>query len=583
MKNILDWGAAAADFALDPRIPVDRLESIADYSGLIPFASNQDANWNSFWLSEATAQDLANIYQDAALAERALPVQQTFLLALLQLLETPGLLLNTLPARHRSLYYRELLGLNPRGVQPDSVAVSFTLQGNTEGYLLPAGTALDGGQDNAGNALTYLTDDQLLITPQLLSVLCWTQQDEGEWRCFKILDVENNITFPDDGIRLFSKGEHEIKMPVDKQSIYLGFSDVAPGEMLSLYWSLDGASPLSLKWFYYNQLSQWTSLAAGVQDGTGGLSGSGLWRVVLPEDSAVGSDVVGFSESGYWLKADVESAQEVAKLKGVFSGAVTATLETAGDIDDSHFAQPLPAGTLTQLTTPQVEISHVSQPLPSSGGRGRETETAFLQRIATRIAHRQRAISWGNMRSMLMDNYPELFDIQFPDVEKLSQIPALTIQTLLAIPDSRYRDNDDALRPTLSAVRLTAMADWLMQYTSLWAEPEVMNPVYIDVTVTYNVMFIDGIGPDYGYNQLERWLQQNYMPWGEDQQQAVTPGKQIDYYQLLATIQQLPLVQRVLSLTLKRPEEDAQDQQETIHAGEYEVLILIPNPQKSEE
>lgn len=581
LKNKLDVGVSEDDFRLDPRTPVERLENIASYSNLIPFASQQDARWDSFWLNGTTAQALADIFQSGEFQAQPLPEQQTFLLALLQLLETPRLLLDTLPIRHRLLYYRQLLGLSQRSAQPDSVAVSFSLQGNTLNYLLPAGTALDGGQDSAGNPLTYLTDDLLLITPQQLSMLCWTRHDD--WLLSTVIDVENNISLPEEGVRLLSKTGHEAETKISGQSIYLGFSDVTPGETLSLYWSVDGTTPLDLKWFYYTAQGKWATLAASVQDSTGGLSGSGLWRAVLPEDSVAGSntdqeaDKQGqLSDRYYWLKADIEMTDDTAKLKGVFSGAVTATLDTTGDIDASHFAQALPAGSITQLTTPLAAISHVTQPLPASGGRAQETEAAMLVRAAARISHRQRAISWGNMRSMLMDNYPQLFDIRFPDEKALNHIPALITQTLLAIPDSRYRDNDDALRPTLSAGRLNAMSAWLRQYTSLWAEPQLVNPVYIDVTASYKVLFCDGVSPAYGYSQLNSWLQQRYMPWGEDQAQAVTPGNQIDYYQLLAAIQLSSLVQRVLSLTLRRPENTAQVQQQSISAGENEVLILIP-------
>lgn len=582
LKKILDEEVVGDEFALDPRTPLERLENIASYSALIPFASDADASWDSFWLNDTTTQALADLYQSGEFKAQTLPVQQTFLLALLQLLETPGLLFNTLPPRHRLLYYCELLGLSLRGAQPDSVAVSFTLQGNTVDYLLPAGTALDGGMDSAGNALIYLTDDLLLISPQRLSMLCWTRH--ADKRLSTVLDVENNIEIPEEGVRMLSITGHETETNISGQWIFLGFSDVTPGETLSLYWSLDGTSPLNLTWSYYSRQNKWVPLAAGVQDSTSGLSGSGLWQAVLPDDSAVGTtDSQDLSQAYYWLRAGIEDVVDPAKLKGVFSGAVTATLDTTGNIDASHFAQPLPAGTITQLITPLAEISGVSQPLHASGGRAPETETAFLQRAATRISHRQRAISWGNMRSMLLDNYPQLFDIRLPNVDKLNHIPALVTQTLLAIPDSRYRDNDDALRPTLSPARLSAMSTWLKQYTSLWAEPVVVNPVYIDVTARYKVMFIDGISPDYGYSQLQRWLQQRYMPWGEDRQQAVTPGNQIDYYQLLATIQQSPLVQRVLSLTLwrqpmlQRPEVGAQAQQQhTILARDHEVLILIP-------
>ncbi|ROP62292.1 hypothetical protein EDF81_0777 [Enterobacter sp. BIGb0383] len=860
LKKKLASNIADKSFVLDIRTAEQRLNNIAQYSALIPFASNQDATWDSFWLAGSTAQQLSDIYQNAALAEQRLPVQQTFLLALLQLLETPTQLLNTLPARHRALYYYDLLGFALRNSQPDSVVVNFELQRNTTGYLLPAGTALDAGQDSAGNTLSYLTDENLLITPQQLSLLCWTRQDtDGSWWVSTALDQASNISLPDEGIRLFSQTDNEsaqqqqvsqslllatltgdlrventldtaatlalvgksgdldfqrdgtsavfrlsaqtlqkarnaqpqawtapqlvlrspttqggaapdaltvaidncqetdyvsqdgaghldtfsypfgaqpqlgsafeLTLPVafsrtggtltiqpqwrdlpqqsfaqwyadypeppadnaafkaqivlvapdgteqqgDEQplfsgegtpqgeplhviipadtsatagyiarvvlsgadfnhaawqqspegknapwtpqvsridttfaaslslsnsassavrlavqdsgdtapALYLGFSEVTPGETLSVYWSLNAPASLNLSWFYYSNQGEWVSLSSGVLDSTGGLSTSALWRAVLPEDSAAGSDFANFSADYYWIKAepadgDAFAADTVPRLNAIFAGAMTATLDTTGTVDNSHYAQALPAGTISQLASPVTEISSVTQLLPSTGGQIQETQDALLQRAATRIAHRQRAISWGNMRSMLMDRYPQLYDVQFPDEQKLNHIPALTEQQLLAIPDSRYRDNDDALRPALSSARLAEMASWLQQYTSLWATPELLNPTYIDVTALYRVIFIAGISPDYGYRQLESWLQQRYMPWGDDQKQAVTPGNRVDYYQLLATLQQSPLVQRVVSLTLTRDGGEAQ--QQTISASDNEVLILNPVP-----
>lgn len=864
LKKKLTGDGAESDFVLQQRTAAERLDNIVEYTALIPFASNKEAFWDRFWLAGRTPEQLREIYQNAALAEDKLPVQQAFLLAVLQLLETPTLLFNTLPDRHRMLYYRDLLGFSPYKSQPDSVVVNVTLRRDTTEYLLPAGTAFDAGQDSAGNALTYLTDDRFLVTRQQLVQLCWTRQQADRWLICTALDSDNSISLPADGIRLFAATDNERELtqvmlldlpatalnaeiqlkvvrepedahlpvvslmshadyldfsrlsdngdstvyalsaeslrrsraetpqavksprlalrfpvgqvitaptslevcvrnaqeisylaqggvghinafsypfgatphsgnafelvlpavfsqtggeltiepqwsglpqegfprwyanypspptdnsafrvriylitpdgtqlqseeqplfsgesapqgmplrvtlpaaasvadataytvrveltgpdflhsvwqqdPVGKnapwtpqvsgidtrfqyalsrpavtaslarlqtaeatpQVLYLGFSDVAPGDALSVYWSLNATDALNLSWLYYSQQGTWNSLAAVVQDNTGGLSGSGLWRATLPDDSAPGCGDPSFSDAYYWIKAvpadgETISPDTAPKLQAIIAGMVSATLNVGAGIDDRHFALALPAGTITQLVIPVAEISSISQPLPSTGGKAQETEGEMAARAATRIAHRQRAITWGNMRNMLMARYPQLFDVQFPDVEKLNHIPALLTQQLLVIPDSRYRDNDDPLRPAFSAGRLDEMSGWLTQYCSPWAEPELVNPLYIDVIARYQVIFSSGIGADYGYRQLAVWLQQRYMPWGENQQQAVTPGNQVDYYPLLATLQQSPLVQRVVSLTLARNGEEPQ--QQTIIAGDKEVLILIP-------
>lgn len=593
LKQRVGSGLTDQTFLLEPRTGKDLLNLVAKYTEAVPFAGHADADWKDFWLAGYTPQALSDIYQHPERAEKMLPVQQAFLLALLHLLETPSALLNTLPARHRSLYYRDLLGFAPRAPQPDSVAVSFTLQRNASPTALPGGSLLDGGQDSAGNSITYQTDDSLLITGQQLEQLCWTALVGDTWKRYTAIDTAAGVALPAEGGRLFTEAGEGADTQEKTSVLYLGFSGTAAQDTLSVYWSVRASSALDLAWCYYNG-TDWASLDAELQDETAGLSVSNLWRARLPADSQPGlpkND--GLQEAGYyWIKGTLNEkkaakdesapAEAMPKLQAVLANAMTATLNRAQAIDDSHFAQPLPANTVSQLVTPVAAISDVRQPLPSVGGQPRETETAMLQRAATRIGHRQRAITWNNMRSLLMEHYPEIFDVRFPDVDKLSRLPALEVQSLMVIPDSRYGDNDDALRPALSDGRLIRMAQWLAQYTSLWAAPTLKNPKYIDVTARYRVTFVAGINPDYGYRQLAAQLQHDYMPWATDRRQAVTPGNQVDYYRLLATLQQSPLVQSVNGLVLSHDVIDEEgkctrvETQSTVTARDDEVLILCP-------
>lgn len=594
LKQRVGSGLTDQTFLLEPRTGKDLLNLVEKYTEAVPFAGHADADWKNFWLAGRTPQALSDIYQHPERAEKTLPVQQAFLLALMHLLETPKALLNTVPARHRSLYYRDLLGFTPRAPQPDSVTVSFTLQKNASPTALPAGSLLDGGQDSAGNSITYQTDHSLLITGQQLEQLCWTAQVGDTWKRYTAIDSAKSIALPAEGLRLFS----EIGDGADTQEktsvLYLGFSGTAAQDTLSVYWSVRASSALDVTWWYYNDKKQWASLDAELRDETAGLSVSNLWRARLPTDSQPGSPKNdGLQETGYyWIKGTLKEKkaakdesvpdEPMPKLQAVLANAMTATLNMTQAIDDSHFAQPLPANTISQLVTPVAAISDVRQPLPSVGGQPRETEAAMLQRAATRIAHRQRAITWNNMRSLLMEHYPEIFDVRFPDVDKLSRLPALEVQSLMVIPDGRYGDNDDALRPALSEGRLTRMAQWLAQYTSLWAAPTLKNPKYINVTALYRVTFVAGINPNYGYQQLAAQLQHDYMPWATDRRQAVTPGNQVDYYRLLATLQQSPLVQFVNSLDLIHDVIDEEgkctrvETQSTVTARDDEVLILCP-------
>lgn len=579
LKKRIGSGLNENAFLLDPRTVGDLLNAVAEYTKKVSFAGEADAVWNTFWMAGSTPDVLNAIYQNSGLAEKKLPVQQAFLLALLHLLETPRALLNTLPARHRALYYRDLLGFSPRPPQPDSVAVSFTLQKKADPYWLPGGSLLDGGQDSAGNRISYQTDDSLLITGQQLDQLFWTRKEEGKWIRCTAIDTDKGIALPAEGLRLFSATTHEADTPEISSALYLGFSGTSAQDTLSVYWSLRASSALVLTWEYYQ--GAWASLESVLQDDTAGLSFSNLWRVRLPEDSLPGGDREALENRYYWIKGTLPVGSDLSpdgmpKLQAVLACAMTATLNMAQEIDESHFTQVLPANTINQLVTPVAAISKISQPLPSVGGQPRETDTAMLQRAATRIAHRHRAISWHNMRSLLMGQYPQIFDVRFPYVDKLSQLPAPEVQSLMIIPDSRYGDNDDLLRPALSEGRLASMAQWLAQYTSLWAEPHLSNPNYIDVKAGYQVTFVAGIRPDYGYHQLDAQLQKEYMPWATDLRQGVTPGNQVDYYRLLATLQQSPLVQSVNALVLSLGEGNTEKIHRTVIAEDDQVLILCP-------
>jgi len=362
---------------------------------------------------------------------------------------------------------------------------------------------------------------------------------------------------------------------VTQQAIYVGLSGVQEGETISIYWALQSLTALSLNWYYLDDAGLWQALDATLNDGTQGLFISGLWQAILPGEMWTGGD--GLSTDYYWLKGvptQSVRSDEAPKILDLFSNAVTATLNLSDEVDSSHFDAPLPAGTITQLVSPVLEISSITQTQPSKGGRARETTAELFDRAAERIATRHRAITWQDMRHMLLDEYPELYDIHFLDVSKLLTIPALTEQVLVIIPGSSASDNDDALRPALSAGRLQKIGEWLKQFTSPWASPILVNPTYVNITSRYQVTFHDEVNPNYGYQQLSEWLQARYMPWGTSLQETVSPGNQIDYYQLLATIQQHPLVKNVVSLELV--DESGTTHEETIVADENEVLILIP-------
>ncbi|WP_391528938.1 hypothetical protein [Photorhabdus akhurstii] len=589
LENKLSAIVPDAAFKLDERSTLDILNWLKDYAKEIPFDQEKKQFWDSFYfIQENNPQQLADIYQNANKTDGLLPAHQAFILAFLKLLETTNRLLNTFPARHRSLYYRELLGLKPKKAQADKVAIEITLNTDNPEFLVAKGTLFDAGQDNTGNPLQYASDTDLLANQGKLTDLRWYRKVDNVWKSAILLSDSDNIEFPKNGIQLFSETSNDLEVQSDHlnwgeanisslthDTFYLGFTNVLPGQTLSLYWQSEGVKALNLSWSYLNQKNIWQPINQLVHDQTHNLSDRGIWRTLLPKDAA--NQAALMPTGRYWLKAEIThqtDPQDYPRIKGLLYNAATATLVNADTVEQDHFINGLAADSIKQPVNASPAISGVTQPWASWDGHPQETEQAFLTRLPARLSHRNRALSWGNIVTLLKEQFVSLFDVKYPSAGELTKIPAPEKQQLIVIPDSRYKDNDDALRPTLNPARLAEMAEWIKQLSSPWATIEINNPTYIDVNVNYQVTFIAGVNPDYGYHQLQQQLSRKYMPWGENAAIGVTAGNRIDYYQLLATIQQSPLVERVTDLSLTIANRVA------IEAADNEVLILVWSEQR---
>ncbi|WP_225815081.1 hypothetical protein, partial [Photorhabdus antumapuensis] len=109
------------------------------------------------------------------------------------------------------LYYRELLGLNPKNAQADNVAIGITLNTNNAEFLVPQGTLFDAGQDSAGNPLQYASDMDLLANQGELTDLRWYRKNgDNSWQSAIPFNLSDNIALPENGIQLFSPTTHDV-------------------------------------------------------------------------------------------------------------------------------------------------------------------------------------------------------------------------------------------------------------------------------------------------------------------------------------------------------------------------------------
>ncbi|MFD0708297.1 hypothetical protein C6H64_02055 [Photorhabdus luminescens] len=369
--------------------------------------------------------------------------------------------------------------------------------------------------------------------------------------------------------------------PLTHDTFYLGFTDISPGQTFSLYWQLKGLKNLSLSWFYLSQRNTWKLLNRSTYHQTYNLFESEDQSILLPQDAS--NQASQMPKGRYWLKAQIEQEKKQIKIvppdypriKGLLYNATTATLINTVTVEQDHFISGLAVNSIKQPVNSSVAISEVAQPWTSWNGRPKEDGQTFLKRIPARLSHRNRALNWSDVVTLLKERFVSIFDVKYPSTNELTKIPAPEKRQLIVIPNNRYKDNDDSLRPELNQARLTEMVEWLDQLSSPWTTIEINNPTYVDVPISYELVFASGVNPDYGRHQLQQELSRIYMPWGENIAIGVTPGNRIDYYQLLATIQQSPYVERVTSLTLQKGNPPTDTVGKSIEADDDEVLILV--------
>lgn len=94
------------------------------------------------------------------------PAHQPYMalfIAFLELFRLAQDQLNTLTERHLTYYYREVLRLTEQPAQPDKVHLVFELAQEVADYILPAGTPLTAGRDQAGNDLIYRLSHDFVV------------------------------------------------------------------------------------------------------------------------------------------------------------------------------------------------------------------------------------------------------------------------------------------------------------------------------------------------------------------------------------------------------------------------------------
>ncbi|MBB5710815.1 baseplate J/gp47 family protein [Sphingomonas xinjiangensis] len=230
--------------------------------------------------------------------------------------------------------------------------------------------------------------------------------------------------------------------PLVQSALEVVIDDIGAATALTLLWQVGSAG--SPPGWWYLSLQGWAPLPA-LEDGTAGLSASGILRVTVPADIAPGA---------FRMQARFTGA--LPKIVAVLPDAFPAHRSSYG----TSALQTVAAGTITEAVSLQ-NVTALVQPMPSTGGAPREADEAVRARVIERVRHGGRAQSRWDIERMVLTAFPEIVRVRV--------VPGSAGVTVLVEADAQMR---------------AAIAGWLNERASPFAKIAVTRPLSVPVDVS---------------------------------------------------------------------------------------------------
>jgi len=159
-RRLADWLAFAHAYAKELKYVGLDNEDAGDWSGFLNPTGLVNAELPELWREIERFVDAPERFDDASQHRRP---HFVLFLAFLHLLGLSQQRLNRLTQEHLDFYYQKFLALEKQAPRPDRVNILAKLASGAQDALLPKGTLLDAGKDSQGEALHYLTDEDLIV------------------------------------------------------------------------------------------------------------------------------------------------------------------------------------------------------------------------------------------------------------------------------------------------------------------------------------------------------------------------------------------------------------------------------------
>ncbi len=307
---------------------------------------------------------------------------------------------------------------------------------------------------------------------------------------------------------------------------YLGFTNLVPETTLSLFFSVTS----QIKQLSSNEKAEasfefltdngWTTIIPQT-DSTYGFEQSGIIEFTVPggitNDSSLYDPGGSGGDNYYWLRLTHLGTRDVT-INFVDTNAVP----VARLITEQSAVDHLPAGSIKSPVLPTAEIKQIVQPVPSVGGIPAETTDRFRQRVAYRLNHKHRASTLEDMEILALQAFPSLYKVIALQMGYLDNDEEDIQIVVIAYTNS---SEEHAYRPVAPPNLLRGVINLLEAQSEPLLDIQIVNPNYIEATVTATIVFDQQQDAVHLSQQLNQELIDYLSPWLSDNPLAVSlPG-----------------------------------------------------------
>lgn len=329
---------------------------------------------------------------------------------------------------------------------------------------------------------------------------------------------------------------------------------VTPISINLLFLLADGSSnPLknqeTVTWTFLLQENQWLEFEANqIVDGTINLTRTGIVTLNIPKEA--GLTHTALTTGLIWIKASVtvntDSVCKIIDIKAQGALAELVQSESAG----IEFRNTLPAGTVSKLKLSDSAVKSITQPADSTGGRVRESDPDYYQRVSERLRHKQRAVSIWDYEHLILQEFPSLYQVKCLNHTGFYEKNGENVfcenfpghVTVICIPDLKNKSNSNPLRPYTPIATLTDTSIYLEKLKNPFAQLHVVNPQFEEVQLEFEVRFNDLMDEVFYRNLLDIEIEQFLCPWAWDNSQKITFGGKINKSTLINFVEERPYV-----------------------------------------